>query len=346
VRGFSFQEKTNEEVFARALSAPEEGAACNRGAHRFFWLLEKLPSGIALLIAGGAGAWLLKVYQFVAQGNPYRAGVFALFGLVALVAIIAGITALGRQLLQRRKFNLILEGCGIKGWWERKTPEEVAESWNYCTEKLLQQGSKQIFIGGMTGARTFACAAGPGKQEAPLRNALIKHRGEIRILLVNRNSRVFEERVKELAEASDRDIEELALEMTNELRESLQFCRTLGAGASSQHKSIELRVFNVAPIFKIVLFGDYLWLKHYRPDNHVEDTSACFITNDPPDKRGSSLYRPFELVFDKRWAREEGQVLYRKEGSQAAEDPTLNNPSHALSLDRPLLWVPSQRGGG
>jgi hypothetical protein len=98
-----------------------------------------------------------------------------------------------RQKKELLHFKSIVESCGIEGFWPFTTQQEKESGWKDCTTKMADSKWGEICIAGLTGAHTFA------DEGAPLYTALREHRGDIRILLIKKDSKAFQQRIAEMA---------------------------------------------------------------------------------------------------------------------------------------------------
>jgi len=109
------------------------------------------------------------------------------------------------------------------------------------------------------------------------------------ILLLKPKSRGFEKRVTDLAKNENRYKEEI--------RDSITYCRDL---VDTHKKSIEVKLYEDEPIWKMIFSDRYLWLQYYDPADDVDKTPVYTLqTRD--SSTASSLYYPLVRVFQRRW---------------------------------------------
>jgi hypothetical protein len=79
-----------------------------------------------------------------------------------------------------------------------------------------------------------------------------------------------------------------------EVRQSIELLKRLQAIG----KSIRLKFYSDAPLVKLVILGDYLWLQHYHPDLHIRSMPEYVLKHNPNDH---GLYTFYHHYFIQRW---------------------------------------------
>jgi hypothetical protein len=79
-----------------------------------------------------------------------------------------------------------------------------------------------------------------------------------------------------------------------EVQQSIQLLKRLRAIG----KSIKLKFYSDAPLVKLVILGDYLWLQHYHPDLNIRRMPEYVLKHNPNDH---SLYTFYYHYFTQRW---------------------------------------------
>lgn len=245
--------------------------------------------------------WRALVFPWV---NEHRQTIFAWSLLPSILSAFVVPILLYNRSIKREllAYKSITKSCGIEGFWHFTTEENKDEGWSDCNTKLAESPMGELCIAGLTGAHTFA---DPG---SPLRQALEKHQGPVRILLIDRDSRAFQERIKDMA-GDDPDAQARHEgDYRNRLDSALRFCVKL-AEKHPKLKSIEVRAYDRPAIWKMVIFGNYLWLQHYVAGKPGSDAPAYMLS------RGGTLSHPMERVFEFRWgwAKDREKVLLHRD---------------------------------
>jgi hypothetical protein len=219
-------------------------------------------------------------------------------------------------------FKSIVESCGIEAFWPFTTQQEKDSGWKDCTTKMADSEWGEICVAGLTGAHTFA------DERSPLHKALKEHRGDIRILLIKKDSRAFHQRVTEMAGNDLAKIEDLQDEFRLRLDRSLRFCMRLAEQGTDKLRSIEVREYDRPAIWKMVIFGNYLWLQHYVAGKLASDMPAYVFRRE----RAETMTPPLERVFEFRWKWGENMVLlHRDRNGEWRVRPELAPPARGIS---------------
>lgn len=227
-----------------------------------------------------------------ASENPWRALTYTLIVTVLAYLVVVVLIHLWRRSSQLLAAYKTIRNVGIEAFWPQQNPDSPQPGWEDCVAKIATEAPSELCILGLTGAATFA------HSQSPLRNAVEKHQGSILILLIDPTSRAFEQRVRELGHSDLHSEVDLNNRFIGEIEDTLAFCRTLARKSVTELRRIEVRAYDLPAIWKMVIFGDYLWLQQYAPRVHVEQSSAVMFHK----RVESSMYYPLERVFYNRWA--------------------------------------------
>lgn len=299
-------------------------------------LWQKLKSGCSRVLASLTGRVIFELARWAfgvisvsalgALGLPLiraswqvKISAFAILGSV-VVLIYLILRSHRRRKKELLHFKSIVESCGIEGFWPFTTQQEKESGWKDCTTKMSDSKWGEICIAGLTGAHTFA------DDGAPLYSALREHRGDIRILLIRKDSRAFHQRVAEMAGDDAAKAENLKDEYRLRIDRALRFCMRLGEQGTERLRSIEVRAYDRPAIWKMVIFGNYLWLQHYVAGKPASDMPAYVFRREHTD----SMTPPLERVFEFRWKWGESMVLlHRDRNGEWKVRPDLSAPAAA-----------------
>ncbi len=274
--------------------------------HMAFGLLLIPLHSLLAVVASAAAVYFATTGRALIQQHPLSSVAAAVAAIPVIYLLYRGFVFRIRRHREYERIRQVAEGCGIEGFWGRTTRAEKEDGWSDCVGKIAAAGSSEILIAGLTGAATFA------RDDAPLHEVIHAHKGDVRILLIQKDSAAFDQRIDELSGGDEAAKEQLRAQFSGELSEALAFCRRL-----KSPKSVEIRQYDFRAIWKMVFFGEYLWLQHYRPDAHVDKTPAYVFNRVVP----SSLYHPLLRVFENRWVLGREKVLYRRD-ENGTYDPT------------------------
>lgn len=148
--------------------------------------------------------------------------------------------------------------------------------------KEKQGTGRTLMAIGSTGYGTFV------DQQGDLYTVLEKCLGA-QILLVNPYSKEATSRIRAIYHPG------FTLEkFREEVRECIVLLRRLkGAG-----KAVKLKLYSDPPLVKLVILGDYLWLKHYHTDLDVQTMPEYVLQHNLKDH---GLYNLFYQYFMQRW---------------------------------------------
>lgn len=258
--------------------------------------LVALSGAIALLLPAGAKHFL----AFWAKIEHDKFSLIAIEMTVA-VLLIGAISYVTRSLRDRR-IAAAATGAGLVSFFPRR-----ARGAERRIRKLREaQGTgRTIKVIGSSGYSTLV------DQVGDLASVLDKCLGA-HILLVNPHSREASSRIQAIGHP------DFTLEgFREEIRQSIALLKRLKA----MGKAVKLKLYADAPLVKMVILGDYLWLQHYHADLDVE-TMPEYVLRHNPHSHG--LYTLYSHYFQQRWESAEipeydldrDELVYRNSAGQ------------------------------
>ncbi|MDA8079950.1 MAG: hypothetical protein M0Z79_13570 [Nitrospiraceae bacterium] len=148
--------------------------------------------------------------------------------------------------------------------------------------KESQGIARDVMLIGSTGFRTFADAKGD------LHN-VIRNCREARIMLLNPDSEGASIRAKSILDP-DITVERFRVQVTR----SIEFLKELKA----VQRNVKLKLYNEIPLLKLVISGDYIWMKHYHAGLDVQSLPEFVFKH---RQSPGSLYMPFYQYFLTLW---------------------------------------------
>lgn len=179
-----------------------------------------------------------------------------------------------------RKYARMAKEAGLvfvsppKGFFARRSSRKLKES---------QGIARDVMVIGSTGCRTFADGKGD------LHN-VVKNCREAKIMLLNPFSEGANIRAKSMLDNG------ITLEHFREqIRKSITFLKDLRAA----QKNVRLKLYDEVPFLKMVISGDYIWVKHYHAGLDVQVMPEFVFKH---SQNPGSLYVPFYQYFLKWWS--------------------------------------------
>jgi len=170
-------------------------------------------------------------------------------------------------------------GAGLVSFFPRRTPEGQRR---IKTLKEEQGTGRPVMVIGSSGAGTLV------DQVGDLSSVLDKCL-EAKILLVNPFSQDGRARMQALAHPM------CALPaFREEVRQSIVLLKRLKAIG----KVVKLKLYSDAPLVKLVILGDYLWLQHYHADLDIENMPEYVLQR---KRKEHGLYTFYAHYFMQRW---------------------------------------------
>jgi hypothetical protein len=194
-------------------------------------------------------------------------------------------------------FLILLFNYAARSWKDRKyarmakeaglvfvSPPKVFFSGRSSRKLKESQGiARDVMVIGSTGFRTFADGKGD------LHNVL-KNCREAKIMLLNPFSEGATIRAKSILDNG------ITLEHFREqIRKSIAFLKDLRAA----QKNVRLKLYDEVPFLKMVISGDYIWVKHYHAGFDVQVMPEFVFKH---SQNPGSLYVPFYQYFLRGWS--------------------------------------------
>lgn len=214
----------------------------------------------------------------------------------AVISILAMLSlGLGRIVFDRNKLvanqKKMLASFGVRLFSRHDSEEARKSDWTALAADLAVASKEHspLWIMGATGKETFSAAS------SPLFDVIRNYEGEVKILLIKPKSFAFHHRCKGLKVADDDYLEQIL--------DSIEFCKETVA---RKNRSIELKLYESLPIWKMILTSRALWVQYYTPTDHVENTPLyCFEYR----SEAPTLFEGFRAIFQERWSHGHNQAL-------------------------------------
>jgi hypothetical protein len=270
--------------------------------HHYIWHmlvkpLEYLTFAVAAYAFNFAARWIngekitigwVTTLDYV-KDNPIRVlfplvfatVIFVLYRLVrsfAKVVVERAHLANEVSLLRKR-----LGHIGLRDFLPHDSAEKRSADWVACAESISEDMPQQLSILGAGGYETF------GVKGAPLYELVSNFTGEIRILLLDPSCDAFEKRCGSLGHDKNK--------YSDWIYTTIELCARL---QKQKGRKLEVRLYQDAPIWKMIFTPSYLWLQYYDPAKDVDETSV-YLFQASVDPYRASLYYPLSTVFLRRW---------------------------------------------
>jgi hypothetical protein len=232
-----------------------------------------LSAGIALLLPAGAKQFL----SFWSRVEQNRLSLIAVEMTTAILLIVC-LNYFHRS-IRDRALAAVATGAGLVSFFPRRT----RGAQQHIKQLKEEQGTgRTISVIGSSGHSTFV------DQVGGLSSVLDKCLGA-RIMLVNPCSQEASARIQAI------DHPEFTLEtFRKEVRQSIQLLKRLKA----MGKAVKLKLYSDAPLIKLVILGDYLWLQHYHADLDVQTMPEYVLRH---NRKDHGLYTLYAHYFVQRW---------------------------------------------
>jgi hypothetical protein len=222
---------------------------------------------------------ILKISE-IAKNQVFWIGLILLF--VGSRIIYKLIIEVKNKLLKLSQLEEATQAVGLMSF--RPHNNEKEKDWTSYVDLLNGTSDTQLSILGAAGYETFT------SENAPLHDYINQTNAEIRILLLNPKSKFFKNR------CSNVGVNEA--KYAGWIYDSIEFCKRLKI---EKNKTIELRLYDDYPIWKMVFSPEYMWLQHYKKDKHVKEMHVYFFQTGSSKSGRTSLYYPLTSVFRRRW---------------------------------------------
>ena len=198
--------------------------------------------------------------------------------IVLAITLVLSFNYMGRS-WKDRKFSNLAQRAGLvfisssKGFLAQRKNRKLKES---------KGMARDIMVIGSTGFRTFV-------EEKGDLHTVIKNCREAKIMLLNPYSEGASIRAKSILDP------DITLEHFREqIKKSIDFLK----GLKAIQKNVRLKLYDEVPFLKMVVSGDYIWIKHYHAGFDVRRMPEyVFGYNQNP----GSLYVPFYQYFLRWW---------------------------------------------
>lgn len=198
--------------------------------------------------------------------------------IVLAITLVLFFNYVGRS-RKDRKFSKLAQRAGLvfissfKGFLARKKSKKLKES---------KGMARDIMVIGSTGFRTFV-------EEKGDLHTVIKNCQEAKIMLLNPYGEGASIRAKGIL-----DPEITLAHFREQIRKSIDFLK----GLKAIQKNVRLKLYDEVPFLKILVSGDYIWIKHYHAGFDVQRMPEYVLGY---NQNPGSLYVPFYQYFLKWW---------------------------------------------
>jgi hypothetical protein len=232
-----------------------------------------MSAGIALLLPMGAG-------RFLSFWSHVEHDKFSLIAveMIAAVLLMGGFNYIHRSLRDRALAEVAL-GAGLVSFFPRRGPEARQRIQALKDE---QGSGRSVMVIGSSGAGTLV------DQVGDLSSVLDKCL-EAKILLVNPFNQEARARMQALAHPAC-----TYPTFREEVRQSIALLKRLKAIG----KVVKLKLYADAPLVKLVILGDYLWLQHYHADLDSQNMPEYVLQR---NRKEHGLYTFYAHYFMQRW---------------------------------------------
>jgi hypothetical protein len=178
-----------------------------------------------------------------------------------------------------RKFAKMARGAGIAHFFPSRGP--LAQR-KIKRLKEVQGFVRDVLVISSTGYRTFVDPKGD-------LHKVLQNCREAKIMLLNPHGGGARTRANSILDPN------VTPENFNEqIKKSIEFLK----GLKAIQKNVKLKLYENSPFLKLVILGDYIWMKHYHPGLDVHSLPEfVFEHNQTP----GSLYAPLYQYFLMRW---------------------------------------------
>lgn len=230
----------------------------------------------------GVKALFLDVGVY-AVARPIRAFLLASF-FVVLAVLIFLIIRYWRQFSERindlLKLNDLVGRVGLFGFAQDARPGSEFDEWDNLIGQIKDPENRILYILGATGWDTF------GSKNSPLHEVLHDFKGNIKIILLDPDSRFLVNRAKSIR------VNEKTYK--NQIKKSIKMLK----GLKQKGGFVDLSLYDSPPNWKFILSARFSWVQRYWRDEHVADTPV-YLLYATDDLKG--LYHAFFDDFDRIW---------------------------------------------
>ncbi len=240
---------------------------------------------VVVALSAGIGLSLPFIVTFIANNfflywslleNERRFLVSVEIGLAVLLILF--FNYIGRSWRDRRSAKMA-RGAGIVHFFPTRGP--LAQR-RIKRLKEAQGFVRDVLVISSTGYRTFVDPKGD-------LHKVLQNCREAKIMLLNPHGGGARTRANSILDPN------VTPENFNEqIKKSIEFLK----GLKAIQKNVKLKLYENSPFLKLVILGDYIWMKHYHPGLDVHSLPEfVFEHNQTP----GSLYAPLYQYFLARW---------------------------------------------
>ncbi len=246
--------------------------------------------------------------------------------MAVAILLVFFFNVIGRSWRDRRLSNMAKDAGLVsvepaKGFLSRRKVKKMKEEQGFA---------KDVMIIGSTGYRTFVDPKGDLHQ-------VIQNCREAKIMLLNPFSEGARARAKSIL-----DPNVTSETFREQIKRSIAFLR----GLKSVNKEVKLKLYHDAPLLKLAILDDHIWIQHYHTGLDIQRMPEYVFRH---DQNLSSLYIPFYQYFITRWndpdvpeySLESDELIYRDTAGNEIRRERFNDreseSAPRISADRRLV---------
>lgn len=236
-----------------------------------------LSAGIALslpMIVGLLAKDFFFYWSLVENEKKYLLSV----EMTLAVLLILFFNYIGRS-WRDRKFAKMARGAGMAYFFSTRGP--LAQR-KIKRLKKAQGFARDVLIISSTGFRTLV------EPQGDLHEVLQSCR-EAKIMLLNPHSEGARARANSIL-----DPNVTPENFSEQIRKSVDFLK----GLKAIQKNVKLKLYEDSPFLKLVILGDYIWMKHYHPGLDIDNMPEFVFEH---EQNPGSLYTHLYQYFLARW---------------------------------------------
>ena len=292
----------------------------NAAGSLYHIVIVALSAGIALLLPAGAS-------QFLSFWSRVEHDKFSLIAveMTAAIVLMLCFNFIHRS-MRDRALAAVATGAGLVSFFPRRARDAQRR---IKTLKEEQGTGRTVMVIGSSGYSTFV------DQVGDLSSVLDKCL-EAKILLVNPFSQDASARMHALAHPTY-----TLPKFREEVRQSIALLKRLKAIG----KVVKLKLYSDAPLVKLVILEDYLWLQHYHADLDVQTMPEYVLQR---NRKDHGLYTLYAHYFMQRWESAEipeydletDELVYRNRTGQEIRRERFEieaAPAAVLPVTKPLV---------
>ncbi|OGP93159.1 MAG: hypothetical protein A2156_08375 [Deltaproteobacteria bacterium RBG_16_48_10] len=198
--------------------------------------------------------------------------------MAVAILLVFFFNVIGRSWRDRRLSNMARDAGlvlvkPVKGFFSRRRIKKLKERQGFA---------KDVLVIGSTGFRTFVDSKGDLHE-------VIQNCRKAWIMLLNPFSEGARARARSIL-----DPQVTSETFREQIKRSIAFLR----GLKSVNKEVKLKLYYDAPLLKLTILDDHIWIQHYHAGLDVQRMPEYVFKH---DQNLSSLYIPFYQYFMTRW---------------------------------------------